>query len=237
MGLLQPFSDGLKLVFKKQSYPCQSNFLIYYCYPIFMMVLSFMLWCLFFFFGEGLFMLVFLGVEVYWVMISGWYFNSNYVMLGAVRSVAQTISYEVSMALLALGVVFFIWEIWFSWFYNFSKKYFFLFFTVFGFWYISCLFETNRSPFDLAEGESELVSGFNIEYSSGGFAFIFLSEYMNILFMSTFTCILFWSADLSRLFFYIKVLGFWMGDKLMYMTWKSFLPISLNYLLIIISIF
>nr|AFI23486.1 NADH dehydrogenase subunit 1 [Cimex lectularius] len=257
MGLLQPFSDGLKLFFKEQSYPCLSNFFIYYCSPVLMMILSFMLWCLFpflvnvYFFSFGfLFMMVCLGVGVYGVMISGWSSNSNYAMLGSLRSVAQTISYEVSMALLALGVVFLTGGFDFIDFMTYQQDVWFVFFSfpIFGSWYISCLAETNRSPFDFAEGESELVSGFNIEYSSGGFAFIFLSEYMNILFMSTFTLFCFRGADLGSLLFSFLMfcVGFiWVRgtlpryryDKLMYMTWKSFLPISLNYLLIIISIF
>lgn len=113
MGLLQPFSDGLRLFFKEQRYPLLSNFIIYYCSPIFILIISFVLWSLFpflvnvSFFNYGfLFILVCLGVGVYGVIIRGWSSNSKYAILGSLRSVAQTISYEVRIALLALGLVF-----------------------------------------------------------------------------------------------------------------------------------
>nr|AKP94532.1 NADH dehydrogenase subunit 1 [Macracanthopsis nodipes] len=253
MGLLQPFSDGLKLFFKEQTFPLFSNFIIYYISPIFLLSLSFSLWTLFpylvnvysFNFG-ALFFLCCTGMGVYGVLLSGWSSNSNYALLGGLRSVAQTISYEVSMALMLVCMLIFIfgfnlmdfmvyqgyvWFIWFS-------------FPLFFCWISSCLAETNRSPFDFAEGESELVSGFNVEYSSGGFAFIFLAEYMNIIFMSLLSCIIFMGCDLYSIKFFIKwslliFLFIWVRgtlpryryDKLMYLTWKVFLPISLSYLL------
>lgn len=104
--------------------------------------------------------------------------------------------------------------------------------------------ETNRSPFDFAEGESELVSGFNVEYRRGGFAFIFLSEYMNIIFIRLLSCIIFLGCDLGSIIFFIRItfvvfIFIWVRgtlpryryDKLMYLTWKLFLPLSLNYLM------
>jgi NADH-ubiquinone oxidoreductase chain 1 len=110
-------------------------------------------------------------------------------------------------------------------------------------WFISCLAETNRTPFDFAEGESELVSGFNIEYGAGGFALIFLAEYASILFMSLLFCVIFWGCDLSSLFFYVKLsfisyLFIWVRgtlprfryDRLMYLAWRGFLPLSWNFL-------
>nr|QKY63883.1 NADH dehydrogenase subunit 1 [Triatoma protracta] len=253
MGLLQPFSDGIKLFFKEQTYPYFSNFIIYYFSPVFMLVLSFSLWVLFpylvnvynFNFGV-LFFLCCTGMGVYGVLLSGWSSNSNYALLGGIRSVAQTISYEVSMALILICVLIFVFNYNFVDFMKYQEYVWFMFFSfpLFFCWFASCLAETNRSPFDFAEGESELVSGFNVEYSSGGFAFIFLSEYMNIIFMSLLCCVMFLGCDLYSILFFLKLtfmvfLFIWVRgtlpryryDKLMYLTWSMFLPLSLNYLI------
>nr|YP_010315904.1 NADH dehydrogenase subunit 1 [Leptocorisa acuta]AIW06126.1 NADH dehydrogenase subunit 1 [Leptocorisa sp. MT-2014]UNA68641.1 NADH dehydrogenase subunit 1 [Leptocorisa acuta]UNA68667.1 NADH dehydrogenase subunit 1 [Leptocorisa acuta]UNA68680.1 NADH dehydrogenase subunit 1 [Leptocorisa acuta]UNA68719.1 NADH dehydrogenase subunit 1 [Leptocorisa acuta] len=253
MGLLQPFSDGIKLFFSEQTYPYMSNFLIYYFSPIFMLVLSFSLWVLFpyftnlYSFNYGLlFFLCCTGMGVYGTMLSGWSSNSKYALLGSLRAMAQTISYEVSMAMILICFFVFIFGYNFVNFMIYQSDIWFIFFSIplLFCWLSSCLAETNRAPFDFAEGESELVSGFNVEYSSGGFAFIFLSEYMNIIFMSLLTVIIFFGCDLYSVFFYISTVFiiFWFiwvrgtlprfrYDKLMYLTWKVFLPISLNYFL------
>nr|ACJ69506.1 NADH dehydrogenase subunit 1 [Leptopus sp. NKMT019] len=253
MGILQPFSDGLKLFFKEQSYLYTSNFYIYYLSPVFMLLLSMSLWVLFpylinvFSFNYGvLFFLCFTGVGVYGVLLSGWSSNSNYALLGALRSLAQTISYEVSMSLIMICLLIFTFSLNFLDFYFYQLYGWFIFFSfpLFLFWFSSCLAETNRSPFDFAEGESELVSGFNVEYSSGGFAFIFLSEYMNIIFMSLLCNIMFVGCNVDSFTFFLKLVVFifmfiWVRgtlprlryDKLMYLAWKVFLPVSLNYLL------
>nr|WGT87715.1 NADH dehydrogenase subunit 1 [Sclomina erinacea] len=253
MGLLQPFSDGLKLFFKEQTFPSLSNFIVYYISPVFLLTLSFTLWVLFpyfinvynFNFG-ALFFLCCTGMGVYGTLLSGWSSNSNYALLGGLRSVAQTISYEVSMALILVCMLIFIFGFNLVDFMFYQSYIWFIFFSfpLFFCWISSCLAETNRSPFDFAEGESELVSGFNVEYSSGGFAFIFLAEYMNIIFMSLLSCIIFLGCDLYSIKFFIKwtfliFLFIWVRgtfpryryDKLMYLTWKVFLPISLYYLL------
>nr|AXS65068.1 NADH dehydrogenase subunit 1 [Coleoptera sp. 1 KM-2017] len=257
MGLLQPFSDGLKLFFKEQTFPYYSNFIIYFFSPVFMLMLSLILWSLFPYlvnvcsFNLGiLFFICCTGMGVYGVLMSGWSSNSNYALLGALRSVAQTISYEVSMALILICVLIFTLGFSLLNFMLYQEYVWFIFlsFPIFMCWFSSCLAETNRSPFDFAEGESELVSGFNVEYSSGGFAFIFLSEYMNIIFMSMLTSVLFWGCDIYSLFFYLKVVFFifcfvWVRgtlprfryDKLMYLTWKVFLPSSLGYLLLFVG--
>nr|YP_011010627.1 NADH dehydrogenase subunit 1 [Halobates sexualis]WPW47307.1 NADH dehydrogenase subunit 1 [Halobates sexualis] len=251
MGLLQPFSDGLKLFFKEQTYLYMSNFMIYYFSPVFMLMLSLSLWLLFPFmvnvydFNLGfLYFLCCTSLGVYGVLMCGWSSNSNYSMLGSLRCMAQTISYEVSMSMILLCLMVFVYGfdlILFSFFQNYIWFAFFSF-PLFFCWISSFLAEVNRSPFDFAEGESELVSGFNVEYSSGGFAFIFLSEYMNIIFMSLLTVIFFLGCDLYSLLFFLKLvfiifLVIWVRgtlprfryDKLMYLTWKIFLPISLNY--------
>nr|UYA97693.1 NADH dehydrogenase subunit 1 [Megacopta caliginosa] len=254
LGLLQPFSDGIKLFFKEQTYLYKSNFIIYYFSPVFMLIISFSMWMLYpmlinvYNFNYGiLFFMCCTGIGVYGVMLSGWSSNSNYALLGSLRSVAQTISYEISMSMIMICFIIFVFSFNLLSFMFYQK---FIWFVVFSFplffcWLSSCLAETNRSPFDFAEGESELVSGFNVEYSSGGFAFIFLSEYMNIIFMSMMTVVMFLGCDILSLMFYIKVVMviFWFiwvrgvlprfrYDKLMSLTWKLFLPLSLNYFLL-----
>nr|YP_010710196.1 NADH dehydrogenase subunit 1 [Macroscytus japonensis]WCS41496.1 NADH dehydrogenase subunit 1 [Macroscytus japonensis] len=253
MGLLQPFSDGLKLFFKAQTIPYKSNYLIYYLSPVFMLILSFLMWGLYpflinvFNFNYGfLFFMCCTGLGVYGVLMSGWSSNSNYALLGGLRSVAQTISYEVSMTLIMICLIIFTFSFNLLDFMIYQSGIWFIFFSfpLFYCWLSSCLAETNRAPFDFAEGESELVSGFNVEYSSGGFAFIFLSEYMNIIFMSMLTVVMFLGCDIWSIMFYIKlsIIVFWFiwvrgslprfrYDKLMYLTWKLFLPLVLNYLI------
>nr|YP_010463200.1 NADH dehydrogenase subunit 1 [Bochrus foveatus]UUJ37724.1 NADH dehydrogenase subunit 1 [Bochrus foveatus] len=250
LGMLQPFSDGLKLFFSEQSYPMVSNFIIYYFSPLFMLTLSFIMWVLFPFtfnvysFNFGfLFFLCCTGLSVYGVMLSGWSSNSKYAMLGCMRAVAQTISYEVSMALIMICVFVFTFNFNFMSFYFYQSGWFIFFsLPLFYCWMSTCLAETNRSPFDFAEGESELVSGFNVEYSGAGFSFIFLSEYLNIIFMSLLTVIMFLGCMFNSIMFFFEIvlLVFWFiwvrgtlprfrYDKLMGLTWKVFLPISLNY--------
>nr|AVN68364.1 NADH dehydrogenase subunit 1 [Opisthoplatia orientalis] len=253
LGILQPFSDAIKLFTSEQTFPLMSNYISYYFAPVFSLFLSLLIWMIIpymsgmYSFELGL--LFFLGctsLGVYTVMIAGWSSNSNYSLLGGLRAVAQTISYEVSLALILLSFVFLIGSYNLMNFY-FYQEYFWLIFMTLPLsliWFTSCLAETNRTPFDFAEGESELVSGFNVEYSSGGFALIFLAEYASILFMSMLFCVIFLGSDLNSLIFYIKLsfisfLFIWVRgtlprfryDKLMYLAWKSFLPLSLNYLI------
>nr|ASY97961.1 NADH dehydrogenase subunit 1 [Gongylus gongylodes] len=253
LGILQPFTDAIKLFCKEHMNPMMSNYLLYYICPVFSLFLSFILWMLipyvngFFTFNLGMFFfLVCSSMSVYTVMLAGWSSNSNYALLGGLRALAQTISYEVSLALVLLSFIFLIGSYSLLDFYYYQKGvwFMFLFMPLCNVWFISCLAETNRSPFDFAEGESELVSGFNIEYGSGGFALIFLSEYSMILFMSMLMCIIFLGSDLNMIFFlYLKLIlvafiFIWIRgtlpryryDKLMYLAWKSFLPLSLNYL-------
>nr|UOU85252.1 NADH dehydrogenase subunit 1 [Tachydromia umbrarum] len=258
LGIPQPFSDAIKLFTKEQTYPLMSNFISYYFSPIFSLLLSLFIWlCMPFIFklySFNLGMLFFLcctSLGVYTVMIAGWSSNSNYALLGGLRSVAQTISYEVSLALIMLSFVFLISSYNFMDFYKYQFHVWFLLILLplSMVWFTSCLAETNRTPFDFAEGESELVSGFNVEYSSGGFALIFLAEYASILFMSMLFCVVFLGSDMYSLLFYIKLtfisfLFIWVRgtlprfryDKLMYLAWKCFLPFSLNYLMFFISL-
>nr|YP_010518909.1 NADH dehydrogenase subunit 1 [Culex territans]UXO95474.1 NADH dehydrogenase subunit 1 [Culex territans] len=258
MGLLQPFSDAVKLFTKEQTYPLLSNYIFYYFSPIFSLFLSLLIWmCIpylikLYSFNLGvLFFLCITSLGVYTVMVAGWSSNSNYALLGGLRAVAQTISYEVSLALILLSFIFLIGDYNFLNFYLYQKyTWFILFCFPLGLvWFASCLAETNRTPFDFAEGESELVSGFNVEYSSGGFALIFLAEYSSILFMSMLFSVMFLGSDIYSLFFFLKltIISFmfiWVRgtlprfryDKLMYLAWKSFLPMSLNYLFFFIGV-
>nr|UOU84888.1 NADH dehydrogenase subunit 1 [Themira lucida] len=257
MGIPQPFCDAIKLFTKEQVYPLMSNYISYYFSPIFSLFLSLLVWmCMpmfikLFSFNLGiLFFLCCTSLGVYTVMIAGWSSNSNYALLGGLRAVAQTISYEVSMALILLSFIFLIGNYNMIGFYNYQSYMWFLWilFPMALVWFCISLAETNRTPFDFAEGESELVSGFNVEYSSGGFALIFLAEYASILFMSMLFSVIFLGCDLLSITFYVKLLFIsfmfiWARgtlprfryDKLMYLAWKSFLPFSLNYLMFFIG--
>nr|QZK21297.1 NADH dehydrogenase subunit 1 [Amitermes sp. ANIC 0026] len=258
IGILQPFSDAIKLFTSEQYFPLVSNYLIYYFSPIFGFFLSLLIWLLipylsgFISFELGLlFFLACTSLGVYTVMIAGWSSNSGYSLLGGLRALAQTISYEVSLAFILLSFVVLICSYNLVYFYSYQVYLWLIFISLpLSFvWFISCLAETNRTPFDFAEGESELVSGFNVEYGAGGFALIFLAEYASILFMSLLFCIIFLGSDLYSFFFYVKLtfisfLFIWVRgtlprfryDKLMYLAWSSFLPLSLNYLLFFVGV-
>nr|AML26415.1 NADH dehydrogenase subunit 1 [Staphylinidae sp. BMNH 1274637] len=253
IGIFQPFSDAIKLFSKESINPLVSNYYLYYFSPIFNLFLSLVLWMVFPMFSYlinfnygVLFFLSISSLGVYSMMIAGWSSNSNYALLGCMRAIAQTISYEVSLFLVLLSFFFLTLSLNLMdlYIYQLNVWFMFMLFPLVMVLIVSMLAETNRTPFDFAEGESELVSGFNVEYSGAGFALIFLAEYSSILFMSMLCVLLFLGADYMKLYFYIKlsIIGyFWIWvrgtlprfryDKLMYMAWKSFLSVSLNYLL------
>nr|QSZ78275.1 NADH dehydrogenase subunit 1 [Leptocimbex clavicornis] len=258
MGILQPFCDAIKLFSKEQMFPLVSNYYPYYFSPIFNLFLSLILWMVVPYFTNMnsfnlsiLFFFCCTSISVYSIMISGWSSNSKYSMLGGLRSVAQTISYEVSMVIILLFFIFLIESFSFMEFYYFQQKVFFFIIMIplVIIWFIICLAETNRTPFDFSEGESELVSGFNVEYGSGGFALIFMAEYASILFMSMLFMLMFLGGNLFNFIFYIGLVFFsylfilirgtlprLRYDKLMMMAWKSFLPVSLNFLMFILML-
>nr|APT41439.1 NADH dehydrogenase subunit 1 [Psychodopygus squamiventris maripaensis] len=258
MGILQPFSDAIKLFTKEQTYPMVSNYFMYYMSPIFTLFLALLVWmCMpywvkIYSFNLGImFFFSCISLGVYTVMLAGWSSNSNYALLGGLRAVAQTISYEVSLILLILSFILLINS--FN-FFGFMKMQEYIWFIVLSIplgmmLLTSLLAETNRTPFDFAEGESELVSGFNVEYSSGGFALIFLGEYAMILFMSMLFILMFLGADIFSLKFYLELVSLsfvfiWVRgtlpryryDKLMYLVWKSYLPSSLCFILLFIGL-
>nr|YP_010175314.1 NADH dehydrogenase subunit 1 [Friesea gretae]QSL98432.1 NADH dehydrogenase subunit 1 [Friesea gretae] len=253
IGILQSFSDAIKLFTKEQTVPSFSNIVVFFLAPALTFTIILFLWsvipvnsCVLSLELGGLFFFCCTSLGVYGLMASGWASNSNYAMLGAMRGVAQTISYEVSMAFLFIGLVCMINSLNFENFTN-NQEYMIIMLTslpIFLMWLASSLAETNRTPFDFAEGESELVSGFNIEYGSGGFALLFLAEYASIIFMSYLMVVMFLGGLKS--FIYMNIMGMffcfifiWMRgtyprlryDKLMTLTWKSFLPNSLSFFL------
>ena len=253
IGLLQPFRDAIKLFSKEQIFPIYSNINLYYISPIIRLFFSLLLWISIpfysFNFSFNYSFLFFLSVSrlgVYGIMIAGWSSNSNYALLGRLRSVAQTISYEVRLVLILIRFLFLIYR--FDIFdilkYQEFVWFFFLDFPLVIIWIVTCLAETNRTPFDFAEGESELVSGFNVEYRSGGFAIIFLAEYSNILFIRILRRFIFIGGNLNNLTFFLKLRYlrfFWVWvrgtlpryryDKLINLAWKSYLIVSLNFFL------
>nr|YP_009485881.1 NADH dehydrogenase subunit 1 [Paroster macrosturtensis]AVZ66443.1 NADH dehydrogenase subunit 1 [Paroster macrosturtensis] len=258
MGIMQPFSDAIKLFSKEQTFPLLSNYVMYYYSPIMSLFLSLLMWSvmpyllgLFMFNLSMLFFLCITSLGVYTVMIAGWSSNSSYSLLGGMRAVAQTISYEVSLALVFMSFMILIGSFSLMDFFKFQEYIWLIFLTLplSMVWFVSSLAETNRIPFDFAEGESELVSGFNVEYSSGGFALIFLSEYSSILFMSMLFSVMFMGSNLYSLGFYlmlvfISFLFIWVRgtlprfryDKLMYLAWSGFLPISLNFMFLYLGL-
>nr|YP_010600881.1 NADH dehydrogenase subunit 1 [Cacopsylla jukyungi]WAL33211.1 NADH dehydrogenase subunit 1 [Cacopsylla jukyungi] len=258
MGLFQPFSDAVKLFTKEFFFPFKSNFNLYWVSPVISFVVSVSVWLVFpyFFVLMGwklgiLYLFSVLSFSIYGIMLSGWSSNSSYSVLGALRVVAQSISYEVSFFLLILCVLYFsgsmnlidLAEI------QSNMWFIFLVFPVFIMLIVSFLAELNRTPFDFSEGESELVSGFNIEYGGSGFAFIFLSEYLSIIFSSVIICVFFFGGDSQALSFYLKLLFVsliiiiirgtlprYRYDKLMNMCWKSYLTVSLLMILFYLSL-
>jgi len=247
-GLPQPFADAIKLFTKEQTNPTPANLSPYIFAPILGLILALILWTLFphsnpsaFFIYGVLFFLCVSSINVYTTFIAGWCSNSKYALLGALRGVAQTISYEVSISLILLSVLILHKSIdiniikpltWIS----------LLIIPLAIIWFITNLAETNRTPFDFAEGESELVSGFNVEYSAGIFALIFMAEYANILFIRLLTATLlsgeipiFQDIQLVIKTIALATLFVWVRatlpriryDNLIYLTWKRFLPLSL----------
>nr|AVP74429.1 NADH dehydrogenase subunit 1 [Imogine stellae] len=245
MGLLQPIGDGAKLVLKELGTPNMANMILFWASPVISFFLMILAWAVFpspflyFSFNLGVvFFLCIASLQVYTLLGSGWGSNSKYALLGSVRGAAQTISYEVSLIFIILFPCSLEFSYNFATFIDKSYSYILILSPIFLIWFISCLAETNRAPFDFAEGESELVSGFNVEFSAFSFACLFLSEYGNILLMSFLTAIFFFpSSYLSFILFgsFFSFCFVWARgclprfryDFLMAMAWKIFLPVCL----------
>ena len=259
IGLPQPFADAIKLFCKEQSKPTISNYAPFLISPICALTLALILWSIFphsspsFYVKFGvLFFLCVSRLNVYTTLAAGWSSNSKYALLGALRGVAQTISYEVSMALILLSTLCVVISFNFNIIIHTQHTWpALIIFPIFFTWFITTLAETNRTPFDFAEGESELVSGFNVEYRRGRFALIFIAEYARIIIMSVFTTALFLPLSLNipasdilhtAAAFIIAFAFIWVRgtlpriryDRLINLTWKSFLPLVLAYLMLII---
>nr|YP_009244895.1 NADH dehydrogenase subunit 1 [Amynthas cucullatus]AMO26993.1 NADH dehydrogenase subunit 1 [Amynthas cucullatus] len=258
MGIPQPFSDAIKLFVKEQAKPTPANKTPFTVAPTMALILALMMWAIYphshqsyFLQFSVLYFLCVSSMNIYATFMAGWSSNSKYALLGALRGVAQTISYEVSMSLILLSALVLTMTMDFTKMIGYSWMLLMLMpLTVT--WFITNLAETNRTPFDFAEGESELVSGFNVEYSSGLFAMIFMAEYMNILVMSLFTSVIFMSMPnmlmsdmllllktllLAMLFVWVRATFPRMRyDHLMNLTWKSFLPLSLTCLMLVFPV-
>nr|YP_009440573.1 NADH dehydrogenase subunit 1 [Erpobdella japonica]ATG87476.1 NADH dehydrogenase subunit 1 [Erpobdella japonica] len=250
MGLPQPLADAMKLFLKEQMLPSNANKSPFIMAPVMSLFLSLLLWSIFphmnpsFWLQYGiLYFMCVSAMNVYATFLAGWSSNSKYALLGALRGVAQTISYEISMSLILLSALLLLT----SMDMNMMTTSTFtpvalMMIPVAIIWFITNLAETNRAPFDFAEGESELVSGFNVEYGSSMFALIFMAEYCNILFMSLLTSVVFYSfymkfmsltliistIIISSVFIWVRASFPRMRyDSLMMLTWKSFLPFSI----------
>lgn len=215
-GILQPFSDAVKLFTKEQVVPTLSNFMVYYLCPVFSLFISLLVWAvipyelgLLRFNISILFFFCCLSLGVYPAIVAGWSSNCKYSLLGGLRSVAQVISYEVRLALILLSFIVLVGGLGLDLFVKFQNYFWFILlrFPLGLVWFSSCLAETNRTPFDFSEGESELVSGFNTEYGAGGFALIFMAEYARILFISVLFVIIFLGGSLRTLSLYVKRVG------------------------------
>nr|YP_007625432.1 NADH dehydrogenase subunit 1 [Polypterus delhezi]ADG95205.1 NADH dehydrogenase subunit 1 [Polypterus delhezi] len=252
-GLLQPIADGVKLFIKEPVKPSTASPTLFLLTPALALTLALILWiplpmplALTDLNLTILFILAVSSLSVYSILGSGWASNSKYALIGALRAVAQTISYEVTLGLIILSLIMFTGAFTLITF-NTAQEAVWLILPAWplaAMWFISTLAETNRAPFDLTEGESELVSGFNVEYAGGPFALFFLAEYTNILFMNALSAILFlgpsfniltinlnWAiktAILASLFLWVRAsYPRFRYDQLMHLVWKNFLPLTL----------
>jgi len=249
IGLMQPFNDAIKLFSKELVFPNLSNIFQYFIAPMLGLMIVLIRFFLFPFKEINfsirisvLFIYIILRINVYPVLFSGWASNRKYALLGRLRSVAQTVSYEVSLALILIFYLTILISLNLNMIsgLNFYWYKFFIFLPIIGIWLISCVAETNRTPFDFAEGESELVSGFNIEYGSVGFALIFIAEYARIIFISVIFSLIFFSFRTNNVYLYLLItflviVWIWARttfpryryDKLINLAWKIYLPVTL----------
>ena len=273
-GLLQPIADAVKLIFKETIVPTSASKIVFMIAPMITFILSLVGWAVIPF-AEGwvlsdmnvgvLYILAVSSLGVYGIIMAGWASNSQYAFLGAIRSSAQMISYEVSMGLVIVTVLLVTGSLNLSEIVEYQRE--------MPFWihlllapmavvfFISVLAETNRLPFDLPEAESELVAGYNVEYSSMSFALFFLGEYANMILVSAMTVTFFMGGYLPPfgisflylvpgfIWFILKIcfllfVFLWIRatlpryryDQLMYLGWKVFLPLTLFWVVLVASL-
>nr|QPB46202.1 NADH dehydrogenase subunit 1 [Bemisia tabaci]QPB46215.1 NADH dehydrogenase subunit 1 [Bemisia tabaci] len=248
MGITQPFADAVKLINKEMNLNYNSNISIYMLAPALNIVSSLVMWIIFpfnysfnFMKMSVLMVLSCMAFNVVTIMMMSWSSNSNYAFIGMIRTISQLISYEINLILILITVIVITENMNFLYM-NKVQKYvtiLTMLFPLVMIWVTTILAETNRTPFDFSEGESELISGFNIEYSSTGFMMLFLSEYCSILIMSFMTVCMFFNISLTSTKFYLMYLGMcfifiWARttlprfryDKLMKFNWTQILPMS-----------
>ncbi|MEA2790172.1 MAG: NADH-quinone oxidoreductase subunit [Acetobacteraceae bacterium] len=267
-GLMQPFADALKMLMKETIIPTGSNRFLFLLAPMLTFGLAMIAWAVIPV-SEGwagadinvgiLYLFAISSLGVYGIIIAGWASNSKYAFLGAMRAAAQMVSYEVSIGFVMVSVLLCVGSLNLSDIVRAQRTIWFCIplFPMFIVFFISTLAETNRSPFDLPEGESEIVAGFFVEYSSMSFALFFLGEYANMILMSALTTILFlggWLAPFGVapftwipgvIWFILKICAvlfvfLWVRatfpryryDQLMRLGWKVFLPLSLLWLVV-----
>jgi len=262
-GLFQAFADGLKLFLKESLLPSSASKLLFLFAPILTFFLSLSSWAVIPFSLSSVYSNINLGLlfifaisslGVYGIVIAGWSSNSKYAFLGALRSAAQIISYEVSMGFIIVTVILCSGSLNLTNIVLAQKDIWYVFplIPISILFFVSCLAETNRHPFDLPEAEAELVSGYNVEYSAIGFALFFLGEYSNMILISSFNVILFFGGWLipfldfgySLIFaiktFFFIILFIWARaafpryryDQLMRLGWKVFLPFSISWVVL-----
>lgn len=258
IGIFQPFRDAIKLLSKEVFFVYKSNYNIYYISPIMIFVIIMIIWILYpyvtniYFINYSLLIIIiFISVIGYIVVCIGWSANSMYSIIGAIRSISQILSYEIRFILIILILIIlrerysfkdFIYFQYYIWYVVYLYPLFMIFF-------IRVLAELNRRPIDFIEGESELVSGFNVEYFSGGFTLIFLREYGIILFFRIIIVYIFVNVEIFNIYF----LSLWVNlictliiiirgllprmryDELIYLCWKIILPLVLIYICLILG--
>ncbi len=269
LGLFQPIADGLKLLVKEPILPSSANLVIFLFAPVFTFLLSQVAWAVIPF-GEGLvladlnvgllYVFAVSSLGVYGIIMAGWSSNSKYAFLGSLRSAAQMVSYEVSIGLVLITVLLCVGSLNLTEIVMAQEKVWFCvpLFPLLIMFFISCLAETNRAPFDLPEAEAELVAGYNVEYSSMGFALFFLGEYANMIVMSSLCSLFFlwgWLPPFNIAFLFLVPGVFWFGikiilflflfvwvraafpryryDQLMRLGWKVLLPLSLAWVVLV----
>jgi NADH-quinone oxidoreductase subunit H len=267
-GLLQPIADGVKLLFKEIILPSASNKTLFFIGPILAIAPAFAAWAVVPFDGTMvlanidaglLYILAMTSVAVYGVIIAGWASNSKYAFLGSLRSAAQIVSYEIAMGFALVGVLMCanslnLGKIVMGQEGGFWHWYFIPLFPLFIVYFISAVAETNRAPFDVAEGESEIVAGFHVEYSGMAFALFFLAEYANIWLVCALAATMFLGGWLSPLPFlpdsflwflakmcFLVFFFLWFRatfpryryDQIMRLGWKIFIPITLVWIIFV----